>query len=307
MRLYFAPLEGITTYTYRNAHYEMFGGCDCYFAPFITPCKNEKLSIKNMRDILPQNNKVILKVQALANNGEAFVDFTKKIAEYGYDEVNLNLGCPSGTVVKKGRGAGALCDTDKLDKFLNYIFKNSKAKISIKTRTGFYSHDEFDDLLGVYNKYPVSELIVHPRVRQEYYNTNPNMQSFDKAYINSTAKLCYNGNVYCAQDYQKIVCNYPNLNSIMIGRGAIKNPAIFREIRGGARLTTGELVKFSNLLQKRYFELLDSDMYTLHKLKEIWIYAMQNYPNENKVLKAVKKSGRLIELNNAINCLPDID
>ncbi len=306
MKLYFAPLEGITTYTYRNAHFEMFGGCDEYYAPFITPCENEKLSIKNMRDILPENNKVKVKVQALASSGGAFVDFTKKIAEHGYDEVNLNVGCPSGTVVKKGRGAGALRDTEMLNEFLNYIFEHSELKISIKTRTGFYSHDEFDELLDIFNKYPVSELIVHPRVREDYYKLKPNMQSFDKAYNNCAAMLCYNGNVYSAEDYTNIVCSYPNLNSIMIGRGAIKNPAIFREIKGGAKLTTSELVSFSNLLEKRYFELLDSDMYTLHKLKEIWIYAMQNYPEQNKILKAVKKSNKLIELNNAINCLPDI-
>lgn len=306
MKLYFAPLEGITTYTYRNAHFEMFGMCDEYYAPFITPCENEKLSIKNMRDILPQNNSVKVKVQALANSGEAFVDFTKIIAELGYDEINLNMGCPSGTVVKKGRGAGALRDVDKLDDFLNYIFENSRIKISIKTRTGFYSHNEFDDLLCVFGKYPVSELIVHPRIREEYYKADPNMKSFDKAYRKCTSKLCYNGNIYCADDYQKIADGYPDLNSVMIGRGAIKNPAIFREIKGGAKLTTSELVAFSNLLEKRYFALLDSDMYTLHKLKEIWIYAMQNYPSENKILKAVKKSKKLIELNNAINCLPEI-
>ncbi len=306
MKLYFAPLEGITTYTFRNTHYEMFGGCDEYFAPFITPCENEKLSIKNMRDILPENNSIKPVVQALASSETAFVDFTKKIAGYGYAEVNLNLGCPSGTVVKKGRGAGALRDTYRLNEFLNYIFENSKAKISIKTRTGFYSHDEFCELMNIYNKYPVSELIVHPRVREEYYNLTPNMQSFDLAYAMFNGPLCYNGNIYSIMDYQKIAAHYPNVSAVMIGRGAIKNPAIFREIKGGKKLTTAELVAFSNELEKRYFKLLNSDMYTLHKLKEIWIYVMQNFPEEKKILKAVKKSNKLIELNSAINCLPEI-
>ena len=108
MNLYFAPLEGITTYTFRNTHYEMFGGCDEYFAPFITPTENEKLSIKNMRDILPENNAKAPVVQALASSSAALVDFTERIKQMGYDEVNINFGCPSGTVVKKGRGAGAL-------------------------------------------------------------------------------------------------------------------------------------------------------------------------------------------------------
>lgn len=305
MKLYFAPLEGITTYTYRNTHYEFFGGCDEYFAPFITPCENEKFSVKNMRDILPENNLVKPVVQALASNAQALVDFTLKIKEFGYEKVNLNFGCPSGTVVKKGRGAGALRDTDKLDEFLEYSFNNSKIDISVKTRTGFYSHDEFDILLGIYNKYDITELIVHPRIREEYYNGMPNLDSFDKAYKCFGKKSCYNGNIYTLDDFNKLTQKYPDLYSVMIGRGAIKNPAIFREIKGGKRITTKELVSFSNELQKRYFKLLQSDTYTLHKLKEIWIYIMQNYPEEKKILKAVKKSSKLIELNNAINCLPE--
>ena len=305
MKLYFAPLEGITTYTYRNTHYEMFGGCDEYFAPFITPCENEKLSIKNMRDILPENNIVKPVVQALASNAEAFVDFTLKIKEFGYEKVNLNFGCPSGTVVKKGWGAGALRDTDKLDEFLKYSFNNVKIDISVKTRTGFYNHDEFDTLLDIYKKYDITELIVHPRIREEYYNGMPNPDSFDKAYNCFGKKSCYNGNIYNVDDYNELIKKYPDLASVMIGRGAIKNPAIFREIKGGKRITTQELVAFSNELEKRYFKLLQSDMYTLHKLKEIWIYIMQNFPEEKKILKAVKKSSKLVELNNAINCLPE--
>ena len=92
----------------------------------------------------------------------------------------------------------------------------------------------------------------------------------------------------------------------MIGRGAIKNPAIFREIKGGEKLKTSELIAFSNLLEKRYMELLKSDTYTLHRLKEIWIYIMLNFPEEKKILKAVKKSNCLYDLNSAINSLPEL-
>ena len=168
MKLYFAPMEGITTYTYRNAHAEMFGMCDAYFAPFITPTDNEKISIKNLRDILQENNETNLKVQVLSNSQTAFVEFAKRISELGYNEVNLNLGCPSGTVVKKGRGAGFLKDVEKLDRFFDDVFSKTDIKISVKTRTGFYSHEEFGELLSVYNKYPITELTIHPRVREEF-------------------------------------------------------------------------------------------------------------------------------------------
>lgn len=306
MNLYFAPMEGITTYTYRNTHFELFGGCDEYYAPFIVPTDNERISMKTLRDIVSENNIVKPKIQVMCTTGTAFCEFAKKVKNLGFNEVNLNLGCPSGTVVKKKRGSGALKDADALDSFLDYIFSNAEIDITVKTRAGFYSHEEFPHLLDIFNKYPIKELIIHPRIREEYYKGEPNMQTYDIAYVKQKLKLCYNGNIYSKNNYDEIARNYPLTQSIMIGRGAIKNPAIFREIKGGKKLKTDELIAFSNLLQERYFKLLQSDRYTLHRLKEIWIYAIQNFPKEAKIAKAIKKSGKLIELNNAINCLPEL-
>lgn len=306
MELYLAPMEGITTYTYRNTHAELFGGCDAYYAPFIVPTDNERLSMKSLRDIKPENNRVNLKVQVMCSTKTAFEEFVRKIKEIGYDEVNLNLGCPSGTVVKKSRGSGALKNVGTLDEMLCGIFDTEDIKISIKTRTGFYSHDEFENLLKIYAKYPISKLIVHPRVREEYYRGEPNLESFKKAYEVFKENLCYNGDVFSVRDYHKINEEFSGINSIMIGRGCIKNPAIFREIRGGKKLSTSELINFSNTLEKRYLELFKSETNTLHKLKEIWMHAIYNYPEEHKIIKAVKKSGKLIELNNAINSLPEL-
>ncbi|MBO5364036.1 MAG: tRNA-dihydrouridine synthase family protein [Clostridia bacterium] len=306
MNLYFAPMEGITSYTYRNAHAEVFGMCDAYFTPFIVPTEHERISRKTLRDVLKENNSTKIKPQVLCNSVTAFLEFTKKLSDLGFDEVNLNLGCPSGTVIKKSRGAGALKDTDALDRFLEGIFSGTDIKISIKTRAGFNSHDEFGRLLEIYNQYPITELIIHPRVREEYYHGFPNMQTFEKAYHGSNLKLCYNGNIYTLDDYERIAGEYPQLNSIMIGRGAIKNPALFREIKGGDPLKTSELILFSKLLEERFLRLLGSEVYTLHRLKEIWLYAMLNFPGEKKILKAVKKSNRLSDLNNAIHFLPEL-
>lgn len=306
MNLYFAPMEGITTYTYRNTHSEIFGFCDEYYAPFIVPTDNEKISMKTLRDIKAENNTCLPKVQVMCTTGTAFCEFAKKIKDIGYREVNLNLGCPSGTVVKKSRGAGALKDTDELRKFLEYIFTYADIEITIKTRAGFYSHEEFENLIDIYSKYPVKELTVHPRVREEYYKGEPNMHTFNLAYSKYNSPLCYNGNIYTSYDYNNLISDYPDINSVMIGRGAVKNPAIFREIKGGPPLKTEELIVFSHLLEERYFKILKSDRYTLHRLKEIWIYAMQNYPCEKKILKAVKKASKLSEFNSAIEALPPL-
>ena len=185
MNLYFAPMEGITSYTYRNAHFECFGGSDKYFAPFVVPTANERITLKTLRDLLPENNIVKVVPQVLGNNWEVFSEFSKKLECLGYDEVNLNFGCPSGTVVKKARGAGILKNLELIDRFLDGAFSNSNIKISVKTRVGFDVHDEFENILKVYNKYPLSELIIHPRVREEYYKGKVSTETFEMAYHKS--------------------------------------------------------------------------------------------------------------------------
>ncbi|MBQ8588746.1 MAG: tRNA-dihydrouridine synthase family protein [Clostridia bacterium] len=302
--LYFAPLEGITGYIYRNTHEELFGGCDAYYAPFITPVENERLSIKCLRDILPEKNNVSnLRVQVLCSRLDAFMRFEKEIIALGYDEVNLNFGCPSGTVVKKGRGAGFLREPEDLDNFLKDVFEHTELKVSVKTRLGYSDASEMDELICIYNKYHLQNLIVHPRTRMDYYKGTPNMEQFKKTYDISVNPLCYNGNIFTALEYENICSAYPDIEGVMLGRGAVANPAIFREIRGRAQLKAEELIEFSALLEDRYFEVLKSDAYTLHKLKEVWIYMMQNFPEEKKILKSIEKSGNLADLNRAISGL----
>ncbi len=308
MKLYFAPLEGITTYIYRNTHREMFGGCDSYYAPFITPSENERITRKSLRDILPDNNSETPVVpQIIANNTEVFLNFTEKIKKIGYDEINLNCGCPSGTVVKKSRGAGILKDAVALDEFLAGIFNKCELKISVKTRIGFSSGEEMERLLEIYNKYPIPQLTIHPRTRADFYNGIPDMETFEKAYRSSKNKVCYNGNVFSVDDYKGIEETYPDLEGIMLGRGAVANPAIFREIRGGEKLSTAELVEFTEILCENYRFLLQSDVYTLNKLKEIWLYIMWNFPNEKKSLKIMRKTNNLSEFMFTVKNLPELN
>ncbi|MBQ7953229.1 MAG: tRNA-dihydrouridine synthase family protein [Clostridia bacterium] len=307
MKLSFAPLEGITNSIYRNTHNKFFGGCDEYYAPFIVPSDDERITKKSIKDILPENNSNCkLQVQVLTNKSDSFFKFEKVISNLGYNEVNINLGCPSGTVVSKGRGAGFLRDIDNLDKFLYEIYEKTNLKVSLKTRIGFYDGSEFEELLKIYNKYNVSKLIVHPRVREDYYKGIPDVKVFDFTYNNSVNPLCYNGNIFSVEDYKKIVEKYPDVEGVMLGRGAVANPAIFREIKGGAKLRTEEVVSFTENLTGFYMEVLKSETFTLHKLKEIWFYMINNYPNEKKVAKSIKKSQKLSEFLAALKNLPEI-
>ncbi len=307
MNLYFAPLEGISALRYRNAHAEFFGGCDAYYAPFISPSEQDKVNKKGIVDILPENNMgVNLKAQVLTRDSEAFLKFADKIKNVGYDEVNINIGCPAGTVVKKGRGAGFLKEPEKIDEFLFEVFSKSPIKISVKTRIGFSDENEIFKLMEVYNKYPLELLIIHPRTREDLYNGTARVNVFKEALKISKNKVCYNGDIFSVSDYNKIVKECPGIEGVMIGRGALKNPAIFRSIRGGAPITRDELLMFSEKLMKIYDEGLRSEVYTLHKMKEIWRYMILNFPDDKKINKAIKKARTINEFEGAVSRLPEI-
>ncbi len=305
MDVLFAPLEGITTYTYRNVHREIFSGCDAYYAPFITPSDNEKITRKGLRDVVPEHNPdTNLKVQVLTNRSDSFLKFCRKIRSVGYDEININLGCPFERVARKGRGAGCLRDPEELDRFLDGIFPTDGMKVSVKTRIGYASGAEMKKLLEIYNQYPLSLLIVHPRAREDFYKGSPDMQVFREVYRDSKNPLCYNGDITSVEEFSGIEKDFPDLAGVMLGRGAVKNPALFREIKSGEKLRTEELIAFSDRLTEEYLRVLESETFTLQKLKEVWAYMMQNFPEETKVAKAIKKAGSTGELHAAICGLP---
>lgn len=306
MKLYFAPMEGITNYIYRNTHAEMFGFSDGYYAPFITPSDNEKINKKGLKDVVSENNIAKVTVQVLTKDSEAFLKFAKKIKAEGFSEINLNLGCPYPTVVKKGKGAGFLAEPIALDEFLYQIFEKCDIDISIKTRAGFHSADELDALMEIYNKYSISLLVIHPRAREDFYKGEPDMEAFKRAYLVSKNKICYNGNIFSKEDFCRIEKGFSSLDSVMIGRGAVENPAIFREIRGGEVLKTEELILFSERLIENYRQTLRSDVFTMHKMKELWAIMMGNFPDEKKIAKAIKKANTVEEFMGAIKLLPEI-
>ncbi len=307
MNLYFAPLEGITTLIYRNVHRDMFGSVDFYYAPFISPSEQDKVNKKGIRDILPELNEDLpLRAQVLTRDSLAFSKFADKVKAIGYDEINLNFGCPAGTVVKKGRGSGFLKEPEAVEAFLTEVFGENKIKISVKTRIGFSSPEEWKGLMEIYNKFPIELLIVHPRTREMLYKGVPDIAAFEYAYNVSENPLCYNGNIFSVRDFELVSEKFPDVESFMLGRGAVKNPALFREIKGGKPLATEELVSFSERLTGEYCKGIRSEVYTLHKLKEIWVYMLQNFPEEKKIAKAMKKANSLEDFEKAVKLLPEI-
>lgn len=303
MLLYFAPMEGITGYIYRNLHKELFGGVDKYFMPFIAPTEMHGFKKRELLDVMPEHNQKIHVVpQILSNQADDFIYTAKKLIEYGYEEINLNLGCPSGTVVAKGRGAGFLARPDELARFLDQIYNWAPIPISVKTRLGKDNPAEFRDLLPIFNRFPIHELTIHPRVQKDLYRNSPNLDAFEEALDGSKNPVCYNGDLCTTEDYTRFRDQFPSVDRVMIGRGLLTNPALARQIKTGCGITKSELFTFIKQVQREYQENMP-DNPVLLKMKELWSYIRKLCPETDTAWKKIKKCRKLSEYENEVMIL----
>lgn len=304
MKYYLAPMEGLTGYIYRNAHHAFFHNIDKYFSPFIAANQSESFKTKELKDILPENNQGIAMVpQLLTNHAEDFIKTSKRIKQLGYKEINLNLGCPSGTVVSKHRGAGFLIKRAELDQFLEEIFSASITEISVKTRIGKDEPEEFYKLIEIYNKYPIKELIIHPRIQKDFYNNKPNLQVFKDALSLSKNPVCYNGDIFSVNDYTVFTDEFPNVNTVMLGRGLIANPGLVSEITGDRKLEKDLLKEFHDKIYEDYKQVLSGDRNVLYKMKELWSYMILLFTDHKKYAKKIRKAEKLYDYEQAVSDL----
>lgn len=296
MRIDFAPMEGVTGYVYRNLHRAHFGGVDRYFSPFLSPGANRTFTPREERDIAPENNRGICMIpQILTNNAADFLWAAEELFERGYGEVNLNLGCPSGTVTAKGKGSGFLRQRAELDTFFQEVFEqmNPKIALSVKTRVGYVNTQELEALLDVFGKYPIKELIVHPRIRADFYREPVRWEAYERTVAHCTLPLCYNGDIFKESDYEQLQEHFPGKGSeaVMLGRGLVANPALAEAITGETRIFSRErLQAFHAELWEAYREAVGGEKNALFKMKELWFYLGALFPGEEKLLKKVKKA-----------------
>ncbi|SFR69784.1 tRNA dihydrouridine synthase [Anaeromicropila populeti] len=294
MKFYLAPMEGVTGYIFRNAYHTFFNHIDKYFAPFIVANQRDSFKTRDLNDILPEHNEGIKLVpQLLTNQAKDFIQTSKRIKELGYLELNLNLGCPSKTVVSKNRGSGFLAQPEELDHFLEEVFSQAITKISIKTRIGRDHPEEFRKLIEIFNKYPLEELIIHPRVQKDFYKNKPNWNVFQEALVVSKNPVCYNGDIFQVNNFNELTAAFPLVEHVMMGRGLIANPGIIKEITEG-KLVEKELLKeFHDKIYSDYRQVLFGDKNVLFKMKELWFYMIQVFSDNEKYHKKIRKSERL--------------
>lgn len=284
MRLFFAPMEGITGSVYRCAHYRIFGYADRYYAPFIFTNPGGKISRKEYMEIAPEYNEGCPVIpQLLSNCAEDFIATARTLKSMGYVEVNLNLGCPSNTVASKGRGAGFLGNIKGLEAFLDHIFERLDMMISVKTRIGLDTADEFEDLLKIYGKFPIAELIVHPRLRSDYYNGRPDLGAFSQAVERLTLPVCYNGDIFTVDDFKKIKAIFQRTDHWMLGRGLLSNPALCREIKGGKPPAGEEIAALYYEILEGYDRRLNGSKKVIFLMKEFWHFIGRILSEEDQI------------------------
>lgn len=305
MQYYFAPLEGLTDSIFRRLHHTYFPGVHRYYTPFFSPTVHRALTPRESRE-LPAADALGVTVvpQLLTKNPEDFTWFSGQCLDLGYAEVNLNLGCPSGTVTAKGKGSGMLRDLATLEQFLDSIYSAKVIDISIKTRIGFESPDEFPALLDLFNGYPIKELTIHPRVRKQFYTGNIETEAFTYAVKHSKIPLCYNGDLTSLSDVSAIQSKYPNIASVMVGRGLLADPGMFTP--GGTEVKT--LEAFHNALLEEYLIAFGGSRNAMFRLKEHWGMMIHRFENSEKLGKQLRKTTDIGEFRaittEIFHCLP---
>ena len=290
-----APMEGVTGCAFRAAHAECFGELDRYYTPFLVPPRvGHPFASRYARELCQESDHGLSVIpQLLTKNADEFVWAAQLLADMGYGEVNLNLGCPAGTVANKGRGSGFLCNLPDLESFLDGVCARSPLPVSVKTRVGFSSDSEFEDILELFCRFPLAELIVHPRVREDFYQGVPRRQAYGEALARAPFPVAYNGDVFSVADFESLVEAYPRTRHVMLGRGVVANPALARMIEGGPAVTISELEHFHDLLFHTYEEQMGGN--AVFRMREWWSYAKGLFANPLSVQRAVRKVKRANE------------
>jgi len=293
MRYYFAPLEGLTDAAFRRIHHKYFPeGIDRYYTPFFSPTVHRALTPREARELpYADSLKATVIPQILTKVPEDFLWMTSQCRDLGYEEVNLNLGCPSGTVTAKGKGSGMLRDTDALQVFLDGIFSSACLPVSVKTRIGFYDREEFPRLLEIYNRYPIKELTVHPRIRTAFYKGDVDMDMFRLAMRESKNPVCYNGDITELSKIDTLQGEFPGLQAVMIGRGLIGDPGMLTP--GGTKREV--LAAYLQELLETYLVLFGGSRNAMFRMKEHWGMLIHKFQNNEKLAKALRKTTDISE------------
>lgn len=303
MKLYFAPLQGYTDAAYRRFHNEIFGGCiDCYFTPFLR-LEHGAVRSKDLRDISPEANaKTNLIPQIIAKDVEELKHLVEIVTAVGYENIDLNIGCPFPLQVKRGRGAGLLSQPHLMKAILTEISKHPDVTFSIKMRLGCSCKDEWRQYVPIINDTPLSHVTLHPRVASQQYKGDIDIDSFGDFVSLISHPVVYNGDITSTAQIDEIINRFPGLYAIMIGRGLLASPSLAWEWKNKFTIDDSQrlnyLLKLHNKLLQHYSLTLQGESHLLMKMKSFWDYSEPLIGH--KAFKLIKKTTSIAKYTSAI-------
>jgi tRNA-dihydrouridine synthase len=299
MQLYLAPLQGLTDWIFRESYCQHIGQFDKTFTPFIRVQGGEFYRPSQCNDLLPTHNTFQKPVpQFLGNTAESFKRFEELCLEHGYTEANINMGCPFPMVTAKRLGAGLLAQPEMIAQLLEGIFAVTKLKISIKCRLGQENSSEFEQLIPIFNAFPLEEIIIHPRIGKQQYKGEADTEAFVQYAPRIKHPVCFNGDILIVADLQRIRALAPQVERFMIGRGVLQNPFLLAEIQNNELALTEKIQMLRNFhlaIIEHCKQKYSGDLHMLKRLEELWEFHAKGFENGHKIYKLVKKSKTLAQ------------
>ena len=290
-----SPLQGFTDFRFRNAFDKYFGGIDTFYSPYIR--LNGKLEIKPAyeRDILPKNNTVKeLIPQIMTNDADEFLFVANYVQQFGYKELNWNLGCPYPMVTKRGMGSGLICESEKIGAILNKVHSESDITVSMKMRMGYEEPTEILDVFPILEKYPIKNVAIHARIGKQLYKGGVDLESFTTCLDQSKHKIYYNGDITTVEKFNEMAERFPSIDHWMIGRGLIADPFLPSMIKSGLTAYPTDRLeifsKFHDTLYYSYEQALSGHSHVLIKMLHFWEYFATTFSNPHKAFKKIKKA-----------------
>jgi tRNA-dihydrouridine synthase len=290
---YFAPIKGITDRLFRTIYHKHFPYYDAAVAPFINPQRFANFNDKLLADIIPGSDDEIETIpQLLYNNAEDFINLGRRLEDLGYTHINWNLGCPSPMVANKQRGSGLLPHADRIIELLEAITCTLNAEISLKMRLGFKSSDEIRHLLPRLDQFNLKEIIIHPRLGKQLYSGHADREVFAECRHLTRHPVVYNGDIVTKEDFADLSTNFTDITRWMIGRGALADPFLMAEIKEKSPAPAERKKRIQAFHDDLYGQLrtrLSGPGHLLNRMKQIWAYLIESFPDHQKMLKKIRK------------------
>lgn len=303
-RLSLGPFQGITDAPFRNVFRKHFGGIDKFYTPFFTGIQKDHAKNLQVEEIDPACNDVeALTPQILSTDAEEILRFAKQCKELGYREINLNMGCPFPRVANKKRGSGLLPYPEKINAMLGRVFEQIDLKFSVKCRLGYFSPDEIVPVIEVFNQYPLSELVIHPRIGKQLYKGEADVKRFAELIPSIKAPLVYNGDIVSVESFERIRHEVQPVDEFMLGRGLLANPFLAEEIKCSGNRSAERLHAYVNDLYEDRLRHAGGSPKVLGRMKELWSYLMYSFDEPQDVWRKVKKLNALREYEDAVEAI----